>query len=238
MQNSQVPSIHAKKAAGIAAAQLVENGMRVGLGTGSTAFFFIEALIQRFQQGLSLKGVIATSQSSHELAVKGKLPLFKPEEFTELDLVIDGADEIDHQKRMIKGGGGALLREKIAASCAKEMIVVIDESKVVERLKGPLPIEVSPFGCLATLKALNTLGLKGDFRHDSAGNFYVTDNQHYLIDLVFDKLLENPEEMDKKIKEIPGVLETGFFFHLAGRVVIGYQEGRAEICSSLPCLER
>jgi ribose 5-phosphate isomerase A len=219
---------NAKRAAGVAAANLIQDGMQVGLGTGSTAFFFIEHLIQRCKEGLKIHG-IASSIASHELALKGKIPLLDMESIDHLDVTVDGADEIDTHKRMIKGGGGAHVREKILACMSHEMIVVVDETKCVERLgKRPLPVEIIPFAWHATERHLNALGYRGKWRSASHGKMFLTDNGNFIYDIYFDSLLVDPETDNEKILGIPGVVDTGFFLGIAGRVIIGYADGRTQ----------
>lgn len=220
----------AKQAAGEAAAQLVQNGMIIGLGTGSTAAYFIENLIVRCrQEGLRIHA-LPTSERSAQQAHAGGIPLCDPHTVTHLDLTIDGADEIDHQKRMIKGGGGALLREKISASISNEMIVIIDSDKLVTSLGGfPLPVEIIPFAYEATLAHIRRLGYDARLRTTKTGELYTTDNHNYLIDLTFSNGIASPEKEETALKKIPGVVETGFFFHLAGRVIIGQRDGSIQI---------
>jgi ribose 5-phosphate isomerase A len=220
-----------KKAIGYKAAELIEEGMRVGLGTGSTAFFFIERLIQRCREGLNIEAV-ASSTHSFEQAKRGGIPLIDIEKVSFLDVTVDGADEIDPHKRMIKGGGGALLREKIVASISDEMIVIVDESKCVDQLgKRRLPIEVVPFASHTTLAKIQNLGYRGDFRKTSNGSPFVTDNGNYIVDLHFHETRKNPEEDHEALLHIPGVIDTGFFFHFAGRVIIGFFDGQILIKS-------
>lgn len=219
----------AKKAAGYAAADLIQNHMKVGIGTGSTAFYFIERLGILCNNGLSIEAV-ATSQKSEDLAKKAGIPIRNIDRFVSLDIAVDGADEIDPQKRMIKGGGGALLREKIIASMSKEMVVIVDKQKVVEKLGSfPLPVEIIPFGWKATTHHLEKHGFKGNIRQTKEGKDYITDNGNLIYDIHFPSLLSNPEQVEQKIRNIPGVIETGFFFNLAGRVIIGKPDGKVEI---------
>ncbi len=221
-----------KQAAGYKAAEFVESGMRIGLGTGSTAYYFIKKLIERCQQGLKIEG-IATSKASSKQAQEGGIALLDPEKFPSLDLDVDGADEIDPQKQMIKGGGGALFREKIIASAAKEMIVVIDESKLVPKLgRHPLPVEIAPFGMNALLSRLQSLDLHGSLRKEKE-QFYTTDNGNYIIDLDLADEKRSFRDLDASIRKLPGVIDTGFFWDLAGRVIIGYSDGHVEVKSSL-----
>lgn len=221
----------AKKAVGHKAADLVHDGMRVGIGTGSTVFYFIERLVQRCREGLKIQAVASSVQSMH-LAHQGNIPLLDINTVIELDLTVDGADEIDPQKRMIKGGGGALVREKMLASISKEMIVIADESKRVQHLgKCKLPVEVIAFAPQAILHRIARLGYRGEFRAEKDGSFYVTDNGNYIIDIHFSQPRQNPEEDHEALIHVPGVVDTGFFFHLAGRVIIGFFDGQIVVQS-------
>lgn len=215
----------AKKIAGQAAADLIQEGMCVGLGTGSTAFFFIEALSQRCREGLAIKAV-ATSQQSVRQAQQLGIVLEDPSTITALDVTVDGADEIDHHKNMIKGGGGALLREKLLAYASREMIVIIDETKLVDHLGDhPVPVEISPFIHRNTIQRLMEQGYEGVLRLNRNKEPYVTDNGNYIFDIQYPNAILNPKEEEERLKKIVGVLETGLFFNIAGRVVIGYEDG-------------
>lgn len=216
----------AKKAAGEKAATLIQNDMVVGLGTGSTVFYFIESLIKRCAQGLKIRAV-ASSIHSLEQAKAGGVPLIEINKITAIDLTVDGADEIDPEKQMIKGGGGALLREKIVATMSREMVVIVDETKCVSRLgKQKLPIEILPFGHSSTVHKLNQLGYRGHLRTTPKNTPYITDNGNYIYDVQLDPTRAHPLEDHEQMKRIPGVLETGFFFNLADRVIIGFLDGR------------
>jgi ribose 5-phosphate isomerase A len=220
----------AKDAAGKAAAELVKDGMLVGLGTGSTAACLIQHLIERCRQGLKIQAV-ATSIKSQQLAQAGGIPFVNINDVIKLDLTIDGADEIDPQKSMIKGGGGALLREKIVATMSNEMIVIIDESKLVTKLGAtmPLPIEIVPFAHMVTARKLEDFGFFGKFRLLANGQPWLTDNGNYILDITLPKQDFNPEHANLLIRSVPGVVETGLFINIAGRVVVGYQDGKVEI---------
>lgn len=214
-----------KKAVAAKAVSLIQNGMTIGLGTGSTAQLFIERLIQRCKQGLKIQAV-ASSERSLEQARKGGILLADMNTLQTIDLYIDGADEIDPQKRMIKGGGGAMLREKILAKMSREMIVIIDESKLVQKLgKRPLPVEIVVFGHTATIHQLQLLGYKGSLRKTPENALFVTDNNNYLFDIQL-TISQDPQTCHQQIISIPGVVDTGFFMDLAGRVVIGFIDGR------------
>lgn len=219
----------AKRAAGLKALEFVESGMVLGLGTGSTAAHFIQQLIELCREGLKVEAV-ATSLASEKMAREGGIPLLDINTVTELNLTVDGADEIDPQKRLIKGAGGALVREKIIAAMSKEMIVIADPSKVVDQLgHRPLPVEVIPFGAEATKKHLEKRGYHGSWRRVESGETFITDNHNWIIDLVFDSLVKDPERVHREIKEIPGVVDTGFFLNLASRIIIGQDDGSATV---------
>ncbi len=215
-----------KKAVGEKAAEFVKEGMRVGLGTGSTTAYFIKALSERCRAGLKIQA-IASSQESLLLAEQGGIPLCDSSAVTELDLVVDGADEIDPQKRLIKGGGGALVREKIVACMSREMIVIVDESKLTPMLgKAKLPVEIIPFAKEATLNHIRKVGHPAELRRDKKGELFISDNGNLLVDIHLSKPCENPEEIHERLLHIPGVVDTGFFFNLAGRVIIGFADGQ------------
>lgn len=217
---------------GLAAAALVEDGMVIGLGTGSTASCFIQALANRYEnEGLNIV-TVASSHASEKLARDLGLPSVTIDAIEAIDITFDGADEIDPQKQMIKGAGGALLKEKILAACSREFIVLVDESKLVKTLgKVKLPVEVVQFAHrithakLAGFATSSTLRLRGD------GKPYVTDCGNFIYDLQLMLPIENVEELDKKIRQIPGVVETGLFYALAGRAVIGYTDGTVKLLS-------
>ncbi|MBS0647701.1 MAG: ribose-5-phosphate isomerase RpiA [Verrucomicrobia bacterium] len=214
-----------KKAAAEKAASFIQDGMVVGIGTGSTTFYFIQKLIERCKSGLKIRA-IASSERSRNQALEGKIPIIDINSLKSLDIYIDGADEIDPQKRMIKGGGGALVREKIAASMSGEMIVIVDESKLVQKLgHRPLPVEIIPFGSTATIHKLQLLGFKGTLRCNPNNSPYITDNHNFIYDVQLNLDKTDPEMDHEQITSVPGVVDTGFFFNLAGRVVIGFQDG-------------
>ncbi len=214
-----------KKAIGKQAATLVQEGMLVGLGTGSTAVCFIEELIKRVKEGLSIHAV-SSSVRSLELARKGGIPLTDMDTVTEIDLYIDGADEVDPWNRLIKGKGGALVREKILAATSRTMVVIADEGKLVERLGAcGLPIEIIPFGYQATIAKLQRFGYVGTLRQERNIPYH-TDNGNYIYDIHTPSFFSQPETDEAKIISVPGVVDTGFFFKLASKVLIGYADGR------------
>lgn len=211
------------------ALERVENGMRLGIGTGSTADEFVRLLAEKVDSGFDVKGV-PTSERTAGLCVELGVPLFSLEELPELDLTIDGTDEVDNSLRLIKGAGGALLREKIVAVASEKMIVIADESKVVETLGAfALPIEINKFGMAATHMAIDKaaarLGLGGDIilRRDGTVPFE-TDGGHFILDASF-SLIPNAEALSDALHTIPGVLEHGMFLGVACEAIIAGPSG-------------
>jgi ribose 5-phosphate isomerase A len=207
----------------------VEDGMRLGIGTGSTAEEFVRLLAEKVAGGFRIEGV-PTSERTARLCLELGVPLKSLEELPELDLTIDGADELDAQLRLIKGGGGALLREKIVAAASRRMIVIADESKVVETLgKFPLPIEVNPFGLASTRiaveKAASALGLSGEIvLRGASRETFTTDGGHYILDASFGRI-PDAEALSSRLHAIPGVVEHGLFINLASAAVIAGPAG-------------
>jgi ribose 5-phosphate isomerase A len=202
----------------------VEHGMRLGIGTGSTAEEFVRLLAEKVAEGLDVRGV-PTSERTARLCLELGVPLNSLDELPELDLTIDGADEVDSALRLIKGGGGALLREKIVAAASARMIVIADETKVVDTLGAfPLPIEVNPFGLASTRIAIERLaaklGLTGEIAQRKAGEgFYKTDGGHYILDASFGRI-SDAEALASSLNVIPGVVEHGLFINLASLAII------------------
>jgi len=202
----------------------VENGMRLGIGTGSTAEEFVRLLAEKVSEGFEVRGV-PTSERTARLCLELGVPLNSLDELPELDLTIDGADEVDSGLRLIKGGGGALLREKIVAAASKRMIVIADETKVVDTLGAfPLPIEVNPFGLAATKIAIErcaaSFGLSGEIKQRKAGDgLYRTDGGHYILDASFGRI-SDAEALATSLNAIPGVVEHGLFINLASLAII------------------
>ncbi len=215
-----------KHLAGEAAANLIEEGMLLGLGSGSTAKQMIIALGHRIQQGLRIAGAVPTSQATEELARNLGIPLTDLDTHPVLDLAIDGADEIDGQLRLIKGGGGALLREKIVASVAQRFIVIVDATKQVAQLgqTASLPVETIPLAVTPVSRRLEALGAAVRLRR-SGNNVFFTENCNVILDCYFAGGIADPVDLEVRIRRIVGVVETGLFLNMAKQAIIGGPDG-------------
>ena len=222
----------AKKAAGEAAAGLAESGMRLGLGTGSTTAFAIEALGRRVrEEGLDVVGT-PTSFAAERLARQHGVPLRTLDELEMLDLAFDGADEVDPALNLIKGRGAAHTREKVVASLAEEFVVLIDPSKLVERLgsEKPVPVEVLPMAEAPVRRALERLGARPVLRMGQAKDGpVVSDQGFWILDAHFDGGIDDPAALDRVLLALPGVLDHGLFLGLATRVLIGEPDGSVRV---------
>ncbi|HVV62248.1 MAG TPA: ribose-5-phosphate isomerase RpiA [Pseudolabrys sp.] len=216
-----------KRAAAARAVEFVRPGMRLGLGTGSTARHFVELIGERVRTGLDLVAV-PTSEATRADAERAGIRLTTLDETPELDLTVDGADEIDPGLSLIKGGGGALLREKIVAAASARMIVIADESKYVEALgRFPLPVEVASFGFTATLRAVEAAtGVTGKLalRRGKDGHPFVTDGGHWIIDVAVGRI-DDPAALAQRLMAIPGVMEHGLFIGLAQTAILAGPNG-------------
>ncbi|EAC2630402.1 ribose-5-phosphate isomerase RpiA [Listeria monocytogenes] len=217
-----------KKIAGEKACEWIEDGMVVGLGTGSTVYYTIEKLGQMVNNGLHITGV-ATSDETTKQAEKLGIPLKALNDVTEIDVTIDGADEIDTNFQGIKGGGGALLREKMVASASLKNIWVVSEEKLVRTLgKFPLPLEVIPFGWKQIERTLAKEQIQTDLRKQSNGEVYVTNNGNYILDIV-NQSFTDAEMWQEKLAQIPGVVEHGLFLDYVDVIICGKANGETEI---------
>jgi ribose 5-phosphate isomerase A len=219
-----------KRQAAAVAVEWVKPGMKLGLGTGSTAKHFVELLAERVHNGLNIVGV-PTSEVTRALAEKVGVPLTTLDETPELDMTIDGADEIGPDLSLIKGGGGALLREKIVAAASARMVVIADESKWVPLLGAfPLPIEVMPFGLAATKRAVEmacaAAGCPGPtaLRRGKDGHAFVTDGGHWILDARLSRI-PDPVTLSAKLSQIPGVVEHGLFIGMAQAAILAGPAG-------------
>ena len=219
-----------KRAAAARAVEFVRPGMRLGLGTGSTAKHFVDFLAERVRGGLDVVAV-PTSEATRAQAERLGIPLTTLDETPELDLTIDGADEIAPDLTLIKGGGGALLREKIVAAASGRMLVIADQSKWVAMLgRFPLPIEIAPFGAAATRRAVEAVtaaaGCPGaaSIRKAANGHAFVTDGGHWLLDAQLQRI-PDPKTLAARLSAVPGVMEHGLFIGLAGTAIVAGPDG-------------
>jgi ribose 5-phosphate isomerase A len=220
------PEAALKRQVGEAAASLVEDGMVVGLGTGSTAAFVIEALGRRWSEGLRFVG-IPTSERSAGMASALGIELSNFTRHAEIDLTIDGADEIERGTlHLIKGLGGALLREKIVAAASRRLVIIADERKMVDHLgeHTPVPVEVTPFGWERAALQLGRLGCAASPRKDRAGSLFVTDGGNLILDCAFG-VIENPAVLERRIREIVGVIDSGLFIGRAALAIVAGNSG-------------
>ncbi|RLF52887.1 MAG: ribose 5-phosphate isomerase A [Thermoplasmata archaeon] len=207
-----------KKKAALEAVKQVKDGMVIGLGTGTTAKYAILEIGKLVKEGLEIIG-IATSKQSEEIAKEVGIKVADINDYETIDLTIDGADQVNKNLNLIKGGGGALLREKIVASCSKKEVIIVDERKIVTDFSFPLPVEVVKFGWKRTAEKLERLGFKPLIRQG-----FVTDNGNYILDCKYEKI-ENEEELEEKINNLPGIVENGLFIGLADEIIVGTKEG-------------
>ncbi len=219
-----------KQHAALRALDLVEDGMRLGLGTGSTVAYFVEALGQKVAEGLKVV-CVPTSETTRVQAERLRIPLTTLDDTPQLHLTIDGADEIDDQLRLIKGGGGALLREKIVATASDKMVVIAADNKLVHVLGNfPLPVEVVGFGVTATRDLVEATaaqaGCQGEIklRQDQKGEPFVTDQGNFILDCAFGQIPE-PEVLSFALKQVPGVVEHGLFIGVADAAILAGPRG-------------
>ncbi len=220
--------MNAKEAAARRAVEAVLSGMTVGLGTGSTAVFAIQAIGERIRkEGLVLRGV-PTSKRSEDLAREIGIPLVDFSQVETIDITIDGADEVDSELNLIKGGGGALVQEKIVASVSRQLVIICDKSKVKPTLGAfPLPIAIIRFGWQATLRKLNAFGHPIVLRRNADGSPFTSDDGLYIADMHCGQI-SDPRKRESEIKAITGVAEVGLFVGVATCVIVGYEDGSAE----------
>jgi ribose 5-phosphate isomerase A len=218
-----------KQTAAHAAVALVKSGEVVGLGSGSTATHVVRFLADRIRnEALSIVG-IPTSRQTRQLAEQLNIPLTTLEQIEQIDITLDGADEIDPDLNLIKGGGGALLREKIIASASRRLIIVADSTKTVACLgKFPLPVEVIPFAQALIERRIRALGAQVSLRCGADGNAYVTDEGHHILDCRFGEI-SRPGELGDKLRAFPGVVEHGLFIGMAEMAVVGKQDGVVQL---------
>jgi ribose 5-phosphate isomerase A len=227
MANDPKTSDLEKAAAARASLRFARDGMTLGLGTGSTAAHAVRFLGEQVKAGLKIRG-IPTSVHTQELAASLGIPLTTLDECQQIDVDIDGADEFDPQLHLIKGGGGALLREKIIASASRQVVIIADSSKQVAVLgKFPLPVEVIPFAQPLVAKRITALGATVKLRKDAKGNPFVTDEGHHILDCNFGEIAD-PPTLARKLSDMPGVVEHGLFIDLATVVLCANGENVTE----------
>ena len=200
--------------------RFIHDGDIVGLGTGSTFYFALQALAERVRSGLKITG-IPTSNETAKMAVELGIPLTTLDQHQEIDVDIDGADEVDPQLALIKGGGAAFLREKIVASAAKKLVIIVDSGKQVASLgKAPVPVEVIPFAQALVAKEIRELGASISLRKNKQGQVLITDEGHHILDCTFGRI-SDPAALGQQLEDIPGIVEHGLFVGMADVVLIG-----------------
>ena len=215
----------AKRNAAEEAVKLVKNGMSVGLGTGSTAAIAVDLIGEKLSDNFQIVGM-TTSIQTQKQAEKYGMKLVGIDDKESIDIAIDGADEVSDGLNLIKGLGGALLREKKVEKKAKELIIIVDESKMVEQLGvGPLPVEVKIGNHHLTAKEIEKLGCSAEHRIENDGTPFVTDNGNYIYHCHFENGIDNPRNIDFKLLNIEGVVDNGLFINMATKVIVGNQNG-------------
>lgn len=215
--------MNVKQMVGEKAAEYVKDGMIVGLGTGSTAYYLVEALGRRVKEGLTITGV-TTSTRTKEQAESLNIPLVDLNDVDKIDLTIDGSDEISEDYQGIKGGGGALLFEKLVANNSEKVIWIVDDSKMVKTLGAfPLPVEIVSFGYKQLFRLFESKKLQPELRLNDLKERYVTDGGHYIVDLHLDTI-ENPKELATWLDGLTGVVEHGLFLDMVNTVIVGHED--------------
>lgn len=219
--------MNGKEAAGKKAIDEISNGMTIGLGTGSTVYYFIQALAEKVAAGLTVTGV-ATSRKTIELAEKWQIPMKSLNDTDHIDVTIDGADECDASLDGIKGGGGALLYEKLVAEASDRRVWIVDSRKRVSQLgQFPLPVEVIPFGWKKVYTRLSQDGFRPELRLDKDGKTYVTDAGHYILDLHLGTI-SDAASLAGRLDHVTGIVEHGLFVGMTDKILIGYPDGQVE----------
>lgn len=212
-----------KKNAGEKAVEFIKDNMTIGLGSGTTVYWFMKELGERIDQGLNITA-IPTSKRTEYWAKKFGIPLVEAADTDHIDLTIDGANEIDRNLNLIKGGGGSLVREKIIGNYSKEYIIIVNHEKKCEQLGNyPVPIEVIPFGWRITSRYIERLGCEAEIRK-SMNSIFISDNGNYILDCKFGNI-SNPVSLHSELKMTPGVIETGLFIDMTDKVILGQEKG-------------
>lgn len=217
-----------KQTAGEYAVQFVQPGMVIGIGTGSTVYYFINALAKKVAAGFNIKGV-PTSRKTEELARQNNIEIIDLNDALLPDLAIDGADEVDNNLQLIKGGGGSLLQEKMVAAASKKLIIIADAGKAVPALgKFPLPVEVIPYGWKQTAKHIQQLNCNEIILRQKDNKTFISDHGHFILDCHFGKI-ENASSLAQQLNAIPGVVENGLFLNMASTAVFGNEDGTVRV---------
>jgi ribose 5-phosphate isomerase A len=220
-----------KERAAIEAMKFVQPGLTIGIGTGSTVYWFIQQLAKKVQQGLVCQ-CVPTSVATKQLAGQLGIPMLELNDVEKIDITIDGADEIDDQLRLIKGGGGALLQEKMVAAASAKLVIIADNSKLVKELGVfPLPVEVIPYGWKQVQRRIANLYNVPVFLRMKEGDTFVTDHGHYILDCHFGEIKE-PEIITVKLNTLPGVVENGLFIKMADIAIVAGPEGSIQKLSA------
>ena len=227
--NSRQNTEAAKRHAAAAALELVEGGMRLGIGTGSTADIFVDLLAARVKGGLEVVGVPTSEVTAARCRAAG-IPLTTLDETPALDLGIDGADEFDAELNLIKGGGGALLREKIVASCCDRFVVIADESKQVEVLGNfDLPVEVIQMAATPIMATIAKIGAEVSLRRDRWGEAFITDENNVILDCAFGPIIRDATELEVFLTHVVGIVEHGLFVGLCQEAIVGHADGVSRV---------
>jgi ribose 5-phosphate isomerase A len=210
------------------ASQLIKDNQIVGLGSGTTANCFIKSLSARVSQGLKIKA-IASSIESENLAKKNNIPIIESKDIDQIDIYVDGADFVNQKKEMIKGYGAAFVKEKILASFSKEIIIIVDESKLIKNfLKKKIPLEVCLFGKEFTKKILERLGYTANYRKDN-NDIFITENNNCIIDIEINQNIDDINNFNLKLLSIAGVIQTGLFYNLPSKIILGKMDNTFDI---------
>ncbi len=220
-----------KKLAAAEAIKLVQPGLTIGIGTGSTVYWFIHELANKVKAGMTCK-CVPTSRASNDLALQLGIPMVELNDVEQIDITIDGADEIDHTLQLIKGGGGALLQEKMVAAASVKLVIIADSTKLVEQLGNfPLPVEVIPYGWKQVQQRVSALFNIPSSLRTKHGKTFITDHGHYILDCHFG-VIKEPQTLDVRLNMLPGVVENGLFIKMATIAIIAQPSGVIQTLSA------
>ena len=216
-----------KKLAAIAAMDYVQSGMTIGIGTGSTVYWFIQELAKKVKEGMVCE-CVPTSKATNELALQSGIPMVELNDVQKIDITIDGADEIDYSLQLIKGGGGALLQEKMVAAASAKLVIIADNSKLVQQLGSfPLPVEVVPYGWKQVQQHISAQYNIPSSLRVREGQTFITDHGHFILDCHFSAIKE-PATLTVELNSIPGVVENGLFIKMAALAIVAQADGTVQ----------